>query len=233
MQSSSQRIEIPLNKSRTVMMELLWLGLASGAFYLAAQSLDPFYWQTIHVNVGGTTWFMRQLPVPVRVGILGLTGVMLLLLSMVTMLRLISNAPSLVMDADGIEGFKSGISFGTVRMRWDEIGDIKSYYGNLFIYSKRESTFARRKLIAVQTASVGKSSTDIIGTMQAMMLGSRIPNSSARPSAPTPERAYDTPLPTSHVAAMARPTAQQPQVVVRTSHAMANANKPTFGTRRN
>ena len=223
--------EIPLSKSRTAMMEIVWLGFALGALYLAIKSLDPFYWQTIHINIEGTTWLMRQLPVAARVGILGSIGLALLWLSFVTMQRLLSDAPALVMDADGIEGYKNNISHAIVRMGWDEIGDITTHYGQMSIYSKRESMLERRKQIVLQTDSVGKSPKDIVAIMQAFMMVSRPSGFTA------PQRSYETPLPSSPTAGMARPAVQQPQVqqpqvVVRTSSVMANANKPTFGTRR-
>ncbi len=233
MQNSPQRIEIPLSKSRTAMMEVLWLGLAFGALYLAIKSLDPFYWQTIHINIEGTTWLMRQLPVAARVGILGSIGVGLLWLSFVTMQRLLSDAPALIMDADGIEGYKSNISNATIRMGWNEIGDISSYYGQMSIYSKRDRMVSKRKQIVVPADSVGKSAKDIVAIMQAFMMTSRPSAFAAPQAAPTHVRSFETPLPSSPTATIARPTVQQPQVVVRPSSVMANANKPTFGTRRN
>ncbi len=245
MQNIPQRIEIPLNKTRTAFMGVLWLGLAMGSLYLAINSLDPFYWQTIHINIEGTTWLMRQLPVPARVGILGSIGLALLWLSFITMQRLLSNAPALTMDADGIEGYKNNTSHTTHRMRWYEIGDITSNYGTLSIYSKRESMLAKRKVIVVQTDTVGKSANDIVATMQAFMLASRLSGASstqAQPYSQAPQRGYDAPLPSSPSMGMtargmtARAPSQQPQqpqLVTRPSSAMANAAKPSFGTRRN
>jgi hypothetical protein len=238
MNNIPQTVTIPLSKSRTMFMAVLWLVLALGALYLAVKSIDPLYWQTIHINVEGTTWLMRQLPVAARVGILGLIGLALLMLFAVTVQRLLSDAPALIMDADGLEGFKSGISRGTVRLRWDEIGDITTHYGQMFIYSKRESMFAKRKLITLSTDTVGKSGKDIVATMQAFMLTTRLsslaaPQQSQLPQQSyAPQRSFETTLPSSPSMAMPRPPVMQPQVVIRTSPTMADAGKPSFGTRR-
>lgn len=235
MQNLPQRIEIPLNKSRTAMLELVWFGFALGALYLAYNSLDPFYWQTIHINIEGTTWLMRQLPVAARVGILGLVGLLLLLLSFVTMQRLLSDAPALVMDADGIEGYKNNITQKTVRLRWDEIGDMTSHYGTMSIYSKRESMLSKRKVIIVQTDTVGKSANDIVAAMQAFIVASKLgvmASPQARQYSQVPQRARDAPLPEGLSMAGPAPV-HQPAVVTRPSSAMANAAKPSFGTRRN
>jgi hypothetical protein len=232
MNNLPQTVTIPLSKSRTMFLAVLWLGLALGALYLAVNSLDPFYWQTIHINVEGTTWLMRKLPVAARVGILGFLGLMLLLLFGVTVQRLMSDAPALIMDADGIEGFKNNISHATIRMGWDEIGDITSNYGQMSIYSRRESMFEKRKVIVVPTDAVGKSAEDIVAAMKAFMLTARLSGPSAPQRSQPPQRGYETPLPSGPSMAIPRTPVQQPQVVTRTSPAMAGAAKPSFGTRR-
>lgn len=204
--TSGQRIEIPLSKPRTTAFAILWLFVALGSLWLSVKSFDPYFF--IDMPLIGTTkveWLINQMPVSARVGLFGLIGITFLMLFAVTGERLISNAPALIMDADGIEGYAGGISRSTVRMRWDEIGEMTTLYGQMIIYSKRESMFAKRKLISVQTEAVGKTGNDIAATMQAFMLVSKLPGHTAPHS---------------------------PQLATRPAPAMAGASKPTFGTRR-
>ena len=173
---------------------------------------------------------MRQLPVPVRVGILGTIGITLMRLSIVTLPRLLSDAPALIIDSDGVEGYKNNTSGATLRLRWDEIGEISTYYGHLSIYSKRENMSAKRKQIVVHAHATGKSGEGIVAIMQTMMLSIKLSGASARQASPAP--ASSTPVPSDASAAMAPRSPHVPQVVIRTAPAMANAAKPTFGTRR-
>lgn len=230
MNISGQTVTIPVSKTRAAGLSVLWLGFALGALWLAKKSMDPEFWYSVHYNINGTTSLMRWLPVPAKVGLLGLIGMGLLLLFAVTVQRVLSNAPALIMDADGIEGYKNNISHATIRMRWDEIGDITSHYGTLSIYSKRESMLAKRKVIIVQTDTVGKSANDIVATMQAFMLASRLPGAAS----PQAQQYSQAPLPPGPSMGMAsRSAAQQLQTVTRPPSSMTNAAKPAFGTRRN
>lgn len=232
-QMNGQSISIPMSKGKSSAMALMWGAMGLGALWLAYKSLDPFFWQTVHINVEGTTWLMRQLPVPLRVGVLGLIGFALLRIAVITIGRLQSDKPALTMDMDGVEGFPSGVARETIRLRWDEIGDIKSVYGNLMIYAKRDGMFKKRRLISVQTGETGMKDKDIVDAMQAFMMVSRLNPQRAQDLSPPIARSADVPLAgTVKPEGGWRPSAA-PQVVTRPSSAMANAGKPTFGTRRN
>lgn len=165
-------------------MESLWIGMGAGALYLAFRSFEPDYWQTVTVNIEGTTWLMRKLPVAARVAVLGFVGVLLLSLAAATLKRLKDGAPTLTMDMQGVEGYRSGTSGHTTRIGWDDVDQVKSIYGNLFIYAKKESLFSSRKRITVQLDSTGVSADDVMAGIQAFQTIHRmgLPLASAAPA---------------------------------------------------
>jgi hypothetical protein len=114
---------------------LLFLGLATGMFFMAYLSLNPSFYGVR--TSGRYLWidaFMNDLPLWARVGIWAVLGMICAFGSYIFGQRWLSGLPPLVLSAQGVTGFKKGIGLARLTIPWGEITKMQELQSNAFIY---------------------------------------------------------------------------------------------------